>query len=129
MRVFRNPWDAIPAVLALLHFAVLIAFFLIWPQLSWPVRILGGGLYAFSIGWSLDSIAHNFIHNPFFVSDRLNAAMSFVISWTLGISQVMYTHIHWRHHAGNSDRPNDKGETVDPISVYRFGGEGKALRT
>ncbi|MGE3142703.1 MAG: fatty acid desaturase, partial [Hyphomonadaceae bacterium] len=65
-------------------------------------------------------------HNKFFVSEKLNIAMSFVISWTLGISQNMHEHIHWRHHAGNSDYPDAAGETVDPISLYKFGADRKA---
>lgn len=126
MRVFRNPWDAVPAALAIIHFALLIALFLAWPLMSWPARVAGGALYAFSIGWSLDSIAHNFIHNEFFSPEWLNTAMSFVISWTLGISQVMHEHIHWLHHAGNSDRPKPGSTTIDPISIYKFGGGGRA---
>ena len=126
MRVWRNPWDAVPAMLALLHFAALVGLFLAWPHLSWLERFGGAAIYALSIGWSLDSIAHNFIHNPFFASERLNVAMSFLLSWTLGISQVMYSHIHWRHHAGNADRPNAAGDTIDPISIYKFGGNGLA---
>jgi fatty acid desaturase len=30
-----------------------------------------------------------------------------------------------RHHAGNSDRPDAAGETIDPISVYRYGRGGQ----
>ena len=126
MRLFKNPWDAIPASLALLHLAFVIAFALAWPHLDWGWRLAGGIFYTLSVGWSLDSVAHNFIHNKFFAAEPLNIAMSFVLSLTLGISQIMYEHIHWLHHSGNSDRKRADGTTLDPISVYRFGAEDKA---
>ena len=126
LRLLKNPWDAVPAAMALGQFAYVIAVFVFWNHLSWPQRALAGLGWSFCIGWSLDSIAHNFIHNKFFFSEKLNIAMSFVISWTLGISQVMHEHIHWRHHAGNADYPDQQGQTIDPISVYKFGADRKA---
>ncbi|MGH1558749.1 hypothetical protein ACRAWD_15800 [Caulobacter segnis] len=34
--------------------------------------------------------------------------------------------MHMRHHAGNSDRPGPDGDTIDPISIYKHGADGKA---
>jgi fatty acid desaturase len=126
-RLFRySPWDAAPAALALLHVALLIAFFFAWPQMTWAARLAGGCLYAAAIGWNQDSIAHNFIHNPFFTSPRLNRLMELVLTLANGTPQTMYRWVHMRHHAGNSDRPDALGRTVDPISVYAHGAAGKA---
>lgn len=126
-RIFRyTPWDAIPALLAFAHLGALAAFFLAWPHLGWPARLLGGLLYAFAIGWSQDSIAHNFIHNPFFVSPRLNRLTAYALTLANGAPQTMYAYVHMRHHAGNSDRPDATGATVDPISIYRHGADGMA---
>lgn len=125
--LFRySGWDAIPAALAVLHLALLGAFFVAWPHLGWAGRLLGGCAYAFAIGWNQDSVAHNFIHNPFFVSKRLNRLMEYVLTLENGVPQTMYRWVHMRHHAGNSDRPDAAGQTIDPISVYRWGGDGKA---
>jgi fatty acid desaturase len=126
-RIFRyTPWDAAPALLALVHLGLLAGFLLAWPQLSWPARLAGALIYAFAIGWSQDSIAHNFIHNPFFVSKRANRAMAYVLTLANGAPQTMYAYVHMRHHAGNSDRPDGAGETIDPISIYRHGADGDA---
>ncbi|HEX5264650.1 MAG TPA: fatty acid desaturase [Phenylobacterium sp.] len=114
-----------PASLALIQLALVAAFFAAWPALSWPARIGGLLVYAFSVGWNLNSIAHNFIHNPFFESDRLNRLMSLVISLALISPQTMYRYVHLKHHAGNADRPNADGVTVDPLSIYQFGRDGK----
>jgi fatty acid desaturase len=41
-------------------------------------------------------------------------------------SQILYDYIHRRHHMGNSDKPDEHGETIDWISIYRHGHEGHA---
>ncbi|THD80491.1 MAG: fatty acid desaturase [Phenylobacterium sp.] len=126
-RIFRySAWDAAPAFLVYAHLAALIAFFIAWPHLSWTARLLGGLAYAFAIGWNQDSVSHNFIHNPFFVSPLLNRITEFALTLENGVPQTMYRYIHMRHHAGNSDRPDGEGETRDPISIYRYGADGDA---
>ena len=125
--LFRtSAWDAIPAALVFLHLGILLAFFVAWPSLAWPARLAGAALYAAAIGWNQDSVSHNFIHNPFFVSKRLNRIIDFALTLANGTPQTMYRFVHMRHHAGNSDRPDADGVTVDPISVYRHGRDGKA---
>lgn len=125
-RLFKvSPWDAVPAGLAVLQFALLLLLFAIWPQLSWPARVGWLLVYAFSVGWNLNSVAHNFIHNAFFASARLNRLMSLVITLALISPQTMYRYIHLKHHAGNADRPDEKGVTIDPLSIYQHGHDGK----
>jgi len=126
-RIFRySAWDAIPAALVYLHLGLLVAFFIAWPQLSWAARLLGAGLYAFAIGWNQDSVSHNFIHNPFFTSKLANRITEFALTLENGVPQTMYAYVHMRHHAGNSDRPDAGGRTIDPISIYRNGAGGRA---
>jgi fatty acid desaturase len=125
-RVFRtSAWDAVPAGLALVQLGGALTLFATWPGLGWAARIGWLLAYAFSVGWNLNSIAHNFIHNPFFKSDRLNRLMSLVITLALLSPQTMYRYVHLKHHAGNADRPDDKGATIDPLSIYRHGHDGK----
>jgi fatty acid desaturase len=125
--LFRyTAWDIVPAALVWLHLALLAAFFLAWPALTWPARLLGGAIYAAAIGWNQDSVAHNFIHNPFFVSRTLNRLTEFALTLANGVPQTMYRHVHMRHHAGNSDRPDAQGGTIDPISIYKHGSDGEA---
>lgn len=124
--LFRySAWDAVPAALVVIHLGLLLAFFLAWRHLSWPERLAGATAYAVAIGWSLDSVSHNFIHNPFFVWKPLNRLTSFLLTLELGTPQTMYAYVHMRHHAGNSDRIGADGTTVDPISLYQYGADGK----
>ncbi|WP_394762644.1 fatty acid desaturase family protein [Phenylobacterium sp.] len=125
--LFRHSvWDAVPAALVFLHLGLLAAFFIAWPSLGWAARLAGAALYAAAIGWNQDSVSHNFIHNPFFTSKRLNRIIDFALTLENGTPQTMYRFVHMRHHAGNSDRPDAQGVTLDPISVYRHGRDGKA---
>ena len=47
-------------------------------------------------------------------------------SVTVGFSQIFYECIHMQHHKGNADRPDETGETVDWISIYKHGHDGEA---
>lgn len=124
--LFRySAWDAIPATLIYVQFALVLAFAWAWPHMGWAARFACAALYALGIGWNLDSVSHNFIHNPFFAWEPLNRLTSFIFSFTLGTPQTMYKYVHMRHHAGNSDRIGADGKTVDPISLYQFGHDGK----
>jgi fatty acid desaturase len=126
-QIFKtSAWDAVPALLAVIQLALAMVLFAAWPALSWPARIGWTLAYAFSVGWNLNSIAHNFIHNPFFKADALNRLMSLVISLALLSPQTMYRFVHLKHHAGNGDLPNERGVTLDPLSIYQHGADGKA---
>jgi fatty acid desaturase len=122
----HSPWDALPVLEAVLHFALVVTFALAFPGMRWWTVLLCGLLYSYSVAWSVNSISHNFIHNPYFTDERANRAFSLLLSLTLAFSQTMYHYVHMRHHSGNMDRPDAKGDTVDPISIYRHGREGKA---
>ena len=125
-RFFKvSAWDALPAALAVAQLGLVLAYFYAWPGLSWGSRIGWLALYALSVGWNLNSIAHNFIHNPFFKSERLNALMSLVITLALVSPQTMYRYVHLKHHAGNADLPDEAGVTIDPLSIYQYGHDGK----
>ena len=121
--------DAIPAALVYVHLGLLLALFLAWNHLSWPERIAGAVADGAAIGWSLDSVSHNFIHNPFFAWEPLNRLTSLALTLSLGTPQTMYKYVHMRHHAGNSDRIGADGTTVDPISLYQYGADGKVEPT
>ena len=121
-----SPWDAIPAVCGVLHLCYLIALFILFPHLPlWAMLILGF-IYSVSISWNINGIAHNFLHNPFFRWKPANRAFSWILSVTMGFSQQFYELVHNRHHQGNSDRPDENGNTVDWLSIYRHGHDGEA---
>jgi fatty acid desaturase len=85
-----------------------------------------GFIYSVSISWNINGISHNFIHNPYFRSPLLNRLLSILESITVGFSQIFYECIHMQHHKGNADRPDEHGETIDWISIYKHGHEGEA---
>jgi fatty acid desaturase len=118
-------WDWVPIGLGFLHLAYILGIFVAFPYTPWPFRIAAGFLYAISISWSINSVSHNFIHNPFFVSKTLNTLFSYLLSITIGFSQAMYNFIHMRHHSGNMDRPGKDGNTIDYISIYKHGRDGR----
>jgi len=118
-------WDIIPVLAAVAHFA-----FVVWMIGAFATRPLWlstivGCVYAVGISWNINGISHNFIHTPYFKAKWMNYAFSLLESITVGFSQTLYHWVHMRHHVGNSDRPDDNGETVDWISIYRHGKDGK----
>lgn len=121
----HSNWDVIPVLLAFGHLALVLGLFFAFPYAPWWLLIIWGTVYAISISWNINSISHNFLHNPFFNSKALNYAFSWLESITVGFSQVFYTYVHNKHHTGNSDRVQN-GTTIDYLSIYRHGKDGKA---
>jgi fatty acid desaturase len=114
-------YDAIPVLCAIAHAGYLVTLFLLFPHTPLWIMLILGFIYSVSISWNINGISHNFIHNPYFKWKPLNYAFSWLLSVTMGFSQQFYDLVHHKHHQGNSDRPDDTGETVDPISIYRHG--------
>jgi hypothetical protein len=79
-------WDALFVALAGVHAVVLSA----WPSI--PAIALG-------LWWNSNTIAHNFIHRPFFRSRLANACFSAYLSVLLGIPQTLWRERHLAHHA------------------------------
>jgi fatty acid desaturase len=124
--VFRyTTLDVFPALCAVGNVALLLATFVYFPILpSWALALLFVGVIC-CYCWNVQSISHNFIHNPFFASDWLNRAFSIVESVAMGIPQTIYHHYHLNHHWGDNDAPAPDGTTKDWGSTYRHGKEGK----
>lgn len=79
--------DANLVALAALHAAILTV---------WPVA----PLIAVGVWWNSNTIAHNFIHRPFFRSTGMNRLFSGALSVLLGIPQTLWRERHLAHHAG-----------------------------
>jgi fatty acid desaturase len=121
-------WDFLLTVAGILNAAFVVVFYLAFAywRAPWWVLICMGFTFSVSIGWNINSICHNFIHNPFFRSPLLNRLFSLMQSLALGFSQVAYDAVHTRHHRGNSDLPDDNGDTIDWVSIYRHGHDHEA---
>ena len=112
-------WDILPVFMGLCHLA-----FDVWLIIGFDSRplwtsALFGCLYAIAISWNINSISHNLIHTPYFRHRWMNYAFSLVESLAIGFSQTYYNWIHMRHHKGNSDKKDGKGNTHDWLSIYR----------
>lgn len=83
--------DASLVSLAALHAAMLAV---------WPVA----PLIAVGVWWNSNTIAHNFIHRPFFRSAAMNRLFSAALSVLLGIPQALWRDRHLAHHAGSEWR-------------------------
>jgi fatty acid desaturase len=122
----HSRWDAIPALAGLFHLAYFVGMFLIYPHTPLWVMLILGFVYSLMINANINGVSHNFIHNPFFRSPALNRAFGIIESVACCFSQTYYDAVHTQHHKGNADRPNENGETVDWVSIYRHGHEGEA---
>ncbi len=118
--------DIIPVTLGCAHLCFQVWLFLAFPHLSWAALIPLGFLYSYCIAWNIESVSHNFTHNPYFKSKYLNRAFALIESLAIGFSQQYYRTVHIRHHIGNSDLPDENGNTRDWFSIYRYGKNGKA---
>jgi hypothetical protein len=56
-------------------------------------------LVAVGLWWTANTVAHNFIHTPFFKSRALNRSYSLFLSALMGIPQSLWRERHLRHHA------------------------------
>jgi len=84
--LLRSNWDSILIGLAFAQGALLV----LRPS---PLLI------ALGMWWGANTIAHNFIHRPFFSSRLLNRGFSFYLSLILGIPQSLWRSRHLAHHA------------------------------
>ena len=126
-RIFaHSATDVYPAVARLLHFVFVVALYFLFSQLPWWALVCLGFTYSVSISWNINGEAHAFLHNQFFRSSSANRIFSLLEPRAMGYSQTCYDRVHTEHHMGNSDRPDNGGETMEPLSIYRFGHGGEA---
>ncbi|PYK30969.1 MAG: fatty acid desaturase [Verrucomicrobia bacterium] len=119
-------WDALPAAAGLFHLAYLFGLYFLFPHAPLSVMLILGFVYSLMVNASINGVGHNFIHNPFFRSQLLNRLFGITQSIACCFSQTMYDAVHMQHHKGNSDRQDEKGDTIDWLSIYRHGHDGEA---
>jgi fatty acid desaturase len=125
-RIFAHTrWDVVPTLAALFHFAYFLALLFLFPHTPLWLMLVLGFTYSLMMNANINGIGHNFIHNPFFRSPLLNRLFGIVESIACCHSQTYYDAVHMQHHKGNADRPNEEGETVDWISIYKHGHDGE----
>jgi fatty acid desaturase len=118
----HNRRDALLVGVALAQSAVLAYGALSFGAAPWGVSLALGLLSAFLICTNFMCVGHNFLHNPFFTSRRLNAAFSLFNSVLLGTPQTLHRIQHMHHHKYNNDAIDpETGTTRDYTSTYRSG--------
>jgi len=100
--------------------AVLIALSLVYAGLLLSMPSIP--LIALGLWWTANTVAHNFIHTPFFRARSLNRVYSLYLSALMGFPQELWRQRHLRHHRGD-DRPfqvtpNVIVETIVVLSVW-----------
>jgi hypothetical protein len=80
--------DAVLVLLSLMYAALLVTI---------PSTIL----IALGLWWTANTVAHNFIHTPFFRSRALNGVYSIYLSALMGFPQELWRQRHLRHHRGD----------------------------
>lgn len=95
----RRTSDAILAGLAVTHGAALV----VWPAAP---------LIAIGIWWNSNTIAHNFIHRPFFRARLPNRVFDAYQSVIMGIPQTLWRERHLAHHAGLAWKPRISASLV-----------------
>ena len=119
-------WDAVPAAAGLFHLTYLFGLYFLFPHAPLWVMLILGFVYSLMVNANINGVGHNFIHNPFFRSQLLNRLFGITQSIACCFSQTMYDAVHMQHHKGNSDRQDEKGDTIDWLSIYRHGHDGEA---
>jgi fatty acid desaturase len=113
--------DALLVLLALVQFAVLLYGVLSFGRVAWGTSLILGLASVFLVCTNFQCIAHNYIHNSFFTSGRLNFVFSLFNSLLIGGPQSLYRIHHLHHHKYNNDAPNpETGTTKDLTSTWRY---------
>lgn len=113
--------DGLLVLLALVQFAMLLYGVLTFGSVTWWHSLVLGLISVFLMCTNFQCIAHNFIHNPFFQSRRLNGAFSVFNSLLIGGPQALYRLHHLHHHKYNNDAPDpETGTTKDLSSTWRY---------
>lgn len=89
--MLRHRADALLVAMAAVHAGLLVSL----PSIP---------LVAIGLWWNANTVAHNFIHQPFFRTPALNRLYSCILSATLGFPQTIWRQRHLAHHAGRPVR-------------------------
>ena len=109
-------------VLAVLQFALIVYGVASLGHVAWWVSLALGLVSVFLMCTNFQCIAHNFLHNPFFKSKRLNLLFSMFNSTLIGGSQTLYRFHHLHHHRFNNDLPDPaSGKANDFTSTWQHG--------
>lgn len=117
--------DSVPLSITLFQLTLNIWLAATWESRTLPQNLLFLPLCLFLFWYNGLVASHNFVHTPWFKSDRLNRLYPILNSINLGLPQAHYRHEHFVHHRYNNDRVNSLGYTQDPTSTFANGHNGE----
>jgi fatty acid desaturase len=121
-----HPADSLLVLAGVGHVAFLLFTFVCFPLLPWWAVAASFLTYSMLICWNLQTISHNFIHNPFFSRRWLNRLFGVLESLAIGMPHQLYHHYHMNHHWGDNDAKGPDGSTRDWSSIYRYARDDQA---
>ncbi len=122
-RIFKHsPRDGWLVVLALIQFIILVLGTLSFGKVTWLISLPLAITSAALLCTNYFTIAHNFVHNPFFRSERANSVFSCFNSMLLGAPESLHRVYHFNHHKYDNAAIDPRtGLRGDIGSTYRFG--------
>jgi fatty acid desaturase len=100
----HSPWDGVLVGLSVAHAGVLLS------APSIPVIAIG-------LWWNANTIAHHFIHTPYFRSRSWNRLYSIYLSALLGVPQSLWRDRHLRHHGAGQGIRRTSGIGVETAVI------------
>jgi hypothetical protein len=108
----HSSWDSLLVVLAGIHGALLV-----WALAGGHAQTAALAVVAVGLWWNSNTIAHNFIHRPFFRWRVLNGMFALYQSALLGIPQSLWRDRHLAHHAGATWRLKPNTQMAAEIAL------------
>src|SRR4029077_15577626 len=107
----------VPRVLRYSHwYALLIGLSLVYAAQLLTVPSIP--LIAIGLWWTANTVAHNFIHTPFFRSRSLNRGYSLFLSALMGIPQSLWRDRHLRHHRDSLQALSRASSPARSVSTF-----------
>ncbi|MEB7885731.1 fatty acid desaturase family protein [Serratia fonticola] len=119
-------WDILMFILSLAQLVLTFWLASRWSFFSWSAWGFNVLLLVVMTTYNIIIISHFFTHTPWFVSSKLNAAVSMFNSINIGQSVQAYHLTHVRnHHRYNNDRGKDGHPPQDTSSTFVDGVNGE----
>lgn len=124
--IWKYSWrDSVPLTITLFQLALNFWLAATWEHHTLSQNLLFAPLCLFLFWYNGLVASHNFVHTPWFKSDRLNRIYMALNSLNIGLPQIYYRHEHLIHHRHVNDRRGTNGQTQDPTSLFAYGQNGQ----
>jgi len=122
-----SSWDIVPVLAALAHAAYIVLLYFAFVRA--PVRVRADGIDLAVVDF-LEHQRHrsHHIHNFYFRWQPLNRAFSMLLSLSMGFRKPIITMCTCAIMSAQFRPTRSDGKTLDPLSIYRCGHDGKLTR-